>query len=506
MPHNQAKPLSWGGEFRDQAREAEYRSGRLPEYVRHVRLLFRWAFFINILFLVSDWRWFGQPRFAFALSARAVIVLASLACLALAGRAQSFPALQRVCAAWCAPVVAACAVLVNPHNEIALFLVFILPLIFYLAIPMSFARTLAAGISCSALTLASYLSTAPDPATYPGQILAVLTINVVLALLLIRSNRLERLEWSATRAEQAATRAEQEANRELSEHRQMLETLLRAVPTPLVILDKASGRLIRANDAAQGYFGEAALRDPQAIRYFFDRKELVRLAMLQPSCGQVAQFETRLLMADGSWRDVLLVTTLTMVQGSEAIVAIVVDITNRKELEERLQKLASTDPLTGLANRSRFFALAASEVTRIRRYGRPLAVIMLDIDHFKDINDTYGHSLGDMALKAFAGVCLELLREPDIMARIGGEEFALLLPETDRSGALALAERLHGAVSAIRLENLSIAMTVSMGVSEVWPGETTVDAALSRADQALYAAKRAGRNRTMLHAQGAQEL
>ena len=104
-----------------------------------------------------------------------------------------------------------------------------------------------------------------------------------------------------------------------------------------------------------------------------------------------------------------------------------------------------------------------------------------------------------MALRAFADLCRKVLRKPDIIGRLGGEEFALLLPETDPAGALALAERLRAAVAALRLVNHAVTMTVSAGVSEVLPGENTVDAALSRADQALYAAKRTGRNRVAFH-------
>ena len=124
---------------------------------------------------------------------------------------------------------------------------------------------------------------------------------------------------------------------------------------------------------------------------------------------------------------------------------------------------------------------------------------MLDIDYFKSINDSYGHEAGDMALQAFATLCRTLVREPDIVGRLGGEEFALLLPETDQAGAFVLAERLREAVAAIRLGDLPVGITVSIGVAEVWGGELTVDAALARADCALYAAKRTGRNRVCMH-------
>jgi diguanylate cyclase (GGDEF)-like protein len=120
---------------------------------------------------------------------------------------------------------------------------------------------------------------------------------------------------------------------------------------------------------------------------------------------------------------------------------------------------------------------------------------MVDIDFFKHINDTYGHQVGDLALKSFAELCRSWVRHEDVVARLGGEEFGFLLPETDAHSALTMANRLCAAVAGMKIDKLPKSMTISIGVSEIRPGETTVDAALSRADQALYEAKNAGRNR-----------
>jgi diguanylate cyclase (GGDEF)-like protein len=128
---------------------------------------------------------------------------------------------------------------------------------------------------------------------------------------------------------------------------------------------------------------------------------------------------------------------------------------------------------------------------------------MVDIDVFKRINDTLGHEGGDLALKAFADLCRTWIRRQDIVARLGGDEFGLLLPETDASSALALADRLRADVEDLRIDRLLKPMTVSIGVSEVLQGETGVDVALSRADQALYAAKRSGGNRALLYSRDA---
>jgi diguanylate cyclase (GGDEF)-like protein len=485
----QAAPFTWGGEFRDKEREAEFQALRYPELKRHFRLVFLFAVFFNLLFLFNDWRFYGQPHFPIALTSRLVIVLTSLLAVFFVSKAPDIRRLTRVAALWSVPVILASVVLVTPGTRIALFVIFVLPMIFILAIPMPFLWTCAAGLACSLATMGSYLANTPDSDPSFGLWISLLTSDAVLILVLIQSNRLRRLEWAATRSEQAA-------NRELSEHRHMLQTLLRAVPAPLLILAKDSGRLLQANAAAHAFFGEETLRDPLAIKRLFDIEELIKRANAPSSKEGVAEFETRLCLDNGVCRDALLVTTTAVVQSAEAVLVTLVDITARKELEAHLQRLASTDSLTGLHNRAKFFELANEEVKRAQRYARPLAAIMLDIDHFKRINDSLGHEAGDAALKTFARLCRGVLREHDILGRIGGEEFALLLPEADQTGALALAERLRETIAAAPMD---FSMTVSVGVSHVLPGETEAGAALVRADQALYSAKRAGRNRVALY-------
>jgi diguanylate cyclase (GGDEF)-like protein/PAS domain S-box-containing protein len=180
--------------------------------------------------------------------------------------------------------------------------------------------------------------------------------------------------------------------------------------------------------------------------------------------------------------------------------AVIFDITERKRLEEDLRSQAATDPLTGVANRRSFESTARREVERARRYAKPFAVLALDIDHFKRVNDTYGHDIGDIVLKSMAEVCLTKLRATDILARLGGEEFAMLLPETDIEAAATLAERMRVAIetSPIATAKGALPITVSLGVAQHAPNEPTIDAAMKRADEALYEAKRTGRNRVVV--------
>jgi len=161
-----------------------------------------------------------------------------------------------------------------------------------------------------------------------------------------------------------------------------------------------------------------------------------------------------------------------------------------------LGRLASKDTLTGLANRHRFFVVAAIEVARAQRYQRSLSVIVADLDQFKRVNDTFGHAAGDAALQVAASCLAQCLRSTDLAARFGGEEFIALMPETGIEGATQVAERFRDmlARTPIRHNDLSFPLTVSIGVATWLPGETAIEAAIERADSALYRVKRGGRN------------
>lgn len=163
-------------------------------------------------------------------------------------------------------------------------------------------------------------------------------------------------------------------------------------------------------------------------------------------------------------------------------------------MRQEILKLATVDPLTGAANRRHFFERASEHLAMNRRRLTPLSVLAADIDHFKAINDGRGHAGGDAALQRFAETCRAELRPMDLLGRLGGEEFAVLLPDTSASGALAVAERLRAAVAALA-SDAGGPMTVSIGVAEVPAGAETIDPALAAADGALYRAKARGRNR-----------
>jgi diguanylate cyclase (GGDEF)-like protein len=172
------------------------------------------------------------------------------------------------------------------------------------------------------------------------------------------------------------------------------------------------------------------------------------------------------------------------------------NITDRKLLELKYERLASTDPLTDLPNRRFFEDNARIELERLRRFGGAMSLLMIDLDKFKLINDRYGHAAGDAVLKRFASRCRSVLRDSDLFARIGGEEFVVLLFGTDEAGAMLLAERIRSSVADLRVRTAAgtIRVTSSIGVASIRASDRSIAAALNRADQALYAAKAAGRN------------
>jgi diguanylate cyclase (GGDEF)-like protein len=164
---------------------------------------------------------------------------------------------------------------------------------------------------------------------------------------------------------------------------------------------------------------------------------------------------------------------------------------------QRIAELAVTDELTGCYNRRHFMERAELEWLRSRRHHMPLALILLDADDFKLVNDTHGHQCGDHLLREMALQCRASLRGTDVLARFGGEELIALLPQTDLAGALAMAERIRHQVQdlVVQWQGQAVMATVSLGVAALHAGHASVDTLIRDADQALYEAKRAGRNR-----------
>ena len=214
------------------------------------------------------------------------------------------------------------------------------------------------------------------------------------------------------------------------------------------------------------------------------------------------QTEDAFIRKDGEVFPVQMTVTPMKEEGRIVGVEVVFqDIARRKAMEAELLRLATTDPLTGMANRRRFLEQLEIELARVRRFSQPASLLMADLDHFKRINDTYGHAVGDSVLKHFSAACQQLLRRVDLAGRLGGEEFGILLPGTDGAGARLFAERFraHIADTPAPTAKGAVVFTVSIGVAEIDPADPAPDNVVARADSALYRAKVGGRNSVELY-------
>lgn len=178
-----------------------------------------------------------------------------------------------------------------------------------------------------------------------------------------------------------------------------------------------------------------------------------------------------------------------------------------RKLSERLQGLSATDGLTGIANRRTFDERLAIEVARSNRYGTPLSLVMIDLDHFKELNDRFGHQAGDEVLKRVAGLIDREKRLGDVVARYGGEEFSAILPHTEPAAAMVWAERARQTIAGteVQSEAGTFSVTASFGVVGAVPGRADPPVLIEEADQALYLAKKRGRNRVVVAGEGARE-
>lgn len=312
-------------------------------------------------------------------------------------------------------------------------------------------------------------------------------------------NTKEQLIYKLTKLRQRITELEQtEEALRISEEkfRAIAETAVDAI----ISADK-NGNIIFWNSGAQrifGYTDEEILGKPLTVlmpeRYREQHKkgiEKIALTGKSKYTGRIAQMYG--LRKDGSEFPAELSVAMWKAKKEIFYSAIIRDITKRKTLEWELEKLATTDMLTQVFNRTKFYEIIKIETERIKRYNHSLSLILFDIDHFKKVNDTYGHGVGDYVLRTLTKIVKNNLREIDYLVRWGGEEFIIIAPETDLGKAKILAERIRTAVEDYKFNRIGT-ITISLGVTQFTNGDTE-DTLIKRADDAMYKAKKRGRNR-----------
>lgn len=303
-----------------------------------------------------------------------------------------------------------------------------------------------------------------------------------------------------------------ERTRELAEERSravearcFVESLLEAVPNPLW-WKGVDGRFRGYNRAfreihAIGPVEWIGRSSAETLPPSFIGPAMEADAKAMAGGGERVEYEALLAFADGRAHDVVVSKTAWRwrPEHPEGVIGVMLDISERKRMEAELRRLATTDALTGIFNRRHFMVTATVETERAQRHHRPLTGLMLDIDHFKRINDGFGHPVGDVAIKAMTAACLDVIRTIDPLGRLGGEEFAIVLPDTDLAAGLIVAERIRAAIGqiAIATEKGPVAFTVSIGAAQLNDSDASVESLLSRADAALYVAKNSGRNRVV---------
>lgn len=288
-----------------------------------------------------------------------------------------------------------------------------------------------------------------------------------------------------------------------------LRALAESAYDAIVMIDSRD-RVSFWNDAAEQLFGyteqevlgqaiHPLITPPEELEHALKGMERFSSHGMGDAVGSIT--EVMAMRKDGSRFEAERSIASFRLEGAWYAVATIRDISERKATEAKLLELATTDSLTGLYNRRRFMELCEREFSRSIRYDRPLAMFMMDIDHFKKVNDEYGHDAGDRVLRALSEISVMALRNADLLGRLGGEEFGVLLPETDAESALDVAERLRQSISRtdISVNSHTLKITVSIGISMLTPGMHSIDTLLKGADIALYEAKQTGRNRVVVY-------
>jgi diguanylate cyclase (GGDEF)-like protein/PAS domain S-box-containing protein len=291
-----------------------------------------------------------------------------------------------------------------------------------------------------------------------------------------------------------------ENEKKLKENEKRLKDILESIHAGIIIIDAETHKIVDVNPMAESMIGISKGDIVNNICHkFICPAEEGKCPITD--LGHKVDNSERILLSKGDKEIPILKTvTSTTISGRVHLVESFLDITEIRKMQEELKILSTTDFLTGLYNRRHFLELFEKEFSRALRFDKKISFMMLDLDHFKKINDTYGHHAGDKALVTFSDLTKSLLRKYDILCRFGGEEFAIFCPETSTEEAALVAERIRKEIekNTILYDGMEIKLTVSIGIAEFIHSDKEVDDIIKRADKALYKAKFSGRNNVCL--------
>lgn len=503
------------GEFLDAEREDRYLRASFQDRLRQLQVIGVPAAIFFVLGVIIDYLILGpeQQNLPAILIIRCLVALAILGTVLAGERFTEKPRAFEwlVLSAMTAVAVSTCILvrLVGGNPLLYAQTGIILVLLFYIFVPIRWIFVLLVSIGLSISLAFKTVLHFRLPEDQLVQILFYLVlINILGAIFSRRQQVARRREYAghlsesmianALRREMATRESMEQA---LAENEMRFRSLVELAPDAIMV--HRHGRILYINPEGVRLVGGQTPADIIG-RSLFDYILSENLGLIAERMGglerggaALSPIEVQTRALDGKVIDCEVVSGPVMYSGEPAIQSIVRDITERKRMRGELIRLATTDSLTGIFNRRKFFEELEREWSRARRHTRPLSLIMFDVDYFKLVNDTHGHAVGDLVLKRLVEESRKSLRSEDIFCRLGGEEFGVILPEVTLDGARVLAERIRVDLEAMEVElsNGVVGCTVSLGVADCDLAGESMDRALKRVDDALYDAKKSGRNR-----------
>ncbi len=502
---SEKKPLlsALTGEFSERALERDFRLSQLRDTRRQCEFLFALTAVISVVFFLVNSFALDSADLRHAIVPRAMQLAVSLGCLALVRKGRGVPSVLLL-AIWGLTLSFCSAGLLTVQRNVAETIVFLLPAIFYTTLPASFLATVLMGLSSSAILFAAYVDGGFDDLHAGVFAVALLLMNGLLSIVRARSGRTLRRQWVLARAHRQALKERDVQERRLveaeAEYRALFENAVVGI-----YRSSPDGRLLRANPALahlHGYATETELLEAfgdLGSEWYVDpgrreewKRRVARAGRVVDLVSEIRRHRTgeRVWISETSWT----------IRGKDGEIlyfeGTVIEATERKRLDAEIRHLALSDELTGLPNRRLLRDRLEQASAQLGRQGTPFAVMYLDLDRFKAVNDAFGHSAGDVLLKEAARRLKAVSRIEDTVARIGGDEFALICAGFERpTDLIVVAERILEAFrEPFSLEGPRTLMGTSIGIALAPVDGTMPDDLMKKADDALYRAKADGRN------------